>query len=100
MEHQLKLLAEAITHHEARALVKAHVKEIEQTGKHLVVYVENAGPLHELSKPENDEALRKGLEKLYGEDLTYEVKVYKPDVMGDREKEFGKLPPFKGRSTH
>ena len=88
MEHQIKMLAEAITNGHTKNLIQTNVKELtfnEET-RHLVIYVDNAGPLHELADDECDHHLRSGLEKVYGEDITYEVKMHKPG-MHEREKE-------------
>ncbi len=78
MEHKIKMLAEAITNGHIKSLVQTHVKELafNEDAKHLVIYVDNAGPIHELSDEEGDHHLKSGLEKVYGEDITYEVKVH------------------------
>ena len=78
MEHQIKLIAEAITSNHARSLVQAHVKELnfDEETRHLVIYVDNAGPLHELSDEEGDHHLNRGLEAVYGKDITYELKLH------------------------
>ena len=60
---------EAITNGHTKDLVQAHVKELafnEET-KHLVIYVDNAGPMHELSDEECDHQLNSGLKKVYCE---------------------------------
>ena len=86
MEHKIKALAEAITHGKTKHLVQTHVKELafDEETKHLVVYVDNAGPLHELAEEEGDHHLKSGLEKVYGEDITYEIKMHHPG-MHERE---------------
>jgi hypothetical protein len=77
MEHILKSLVEKIGHKETAHLVTSHVKELQVVGNHATVIVDNSAPLHEFAKPENDEALRKGLEALYGDAVqTYEVKTH------------------------
>jgi len=48
----------------------------DEEAKHLVIYVDNAGPMHELSEEEGDHHLKSGLEKVYGEDITYEIKLH------------------------
>ncbi len=78
MEHQIKILVAALTHQHTNHLVLTHVKELHFENKHLTILVDNAGPLHELSSPELDEHLRKGLEKVYGTDITYELKLMHP----------------------
>ena len=86
MEHKIKVLAEAISNAHTRQLVQAHVKwlDFNEESKHLIVYVDNAGPLHELSEEEGNHHLKSGLEKVYGEDITYEVKMHHP---GQHERE-------------
>ena len=77
MEHKIKELAEAITHVHTRNLVQSHVVDLslnEET-RHLVIYVDNAGPMHELSNDEGDHHLNSGLSEVYGDDITYEIKV-------------------------
>ncbi|MFH0820268.1 MAG: hypothetical protein V1908_00690, partial [Candidatus Peregrinibacteria bacterium] len=51
-------------------------KELKLTDGHLVIFVDNAGPLHELSSKELDPHLLKGLEKVYGAEITYELKPF------------------------
>lgn len=88
MEHQIKKLAEAITSTHTQNLVQGHVKELEfnEETQHLTIHVDNAGPLHELEEEETDHHLRKGLEKVYGKDITYELKQFKGGGMHEREK--------------
>ncbi|MBN1258785.1 hypothetical protein JXA05_03435 [Candidatus Peregrinibacteria bacterium] len=87
MEHQIKALAELITHAHTKHLVQTHVKELHFENKHLVIYVDNAAPLHEFTENENDKHLKKALEERYGEDITYEVKLHKGHIPHEREKE-------------
>ena len=78
MEHKIKTLAEAITNGQTKNLVQSHVKELvfnEET-QHLMIYVDNAGPLHELEEEEGDHHLKNGLEAVYGEEITYELKMH------------------------
>lgn len=87
MEHKIKTLAEAITNAHTKHLVQSHVKELafnEET-RHLIIYVDNAGPLHELSDEECDHHLNSALEKVYGDDITYELKMHHSG-MHEREK--------------
>jgi hypothetical protein len=88
MKPEIKTLAEAITNGYTKNLIQSHVKELafNEEAKHLVIYVDNAGPMHELSEEEGDHHLRSGLEKVYGEDITYEIKMHKPG-MHEREKQ-------------
>ena len=86
MEHQIKVLAEAITHEKLKKLVQTHVKELLMENNHLVIFVENVEPLHELSQKSMDEHMRKALEKVYDPKITYEFKLMhsyeKQDHMG------------------
>lgn len=77
MEHKIKTLAEAITNVHTKSLVQTHVKwlDFHEESGHLVIYVDNAGPLHELSDKEGDHHLKNGLEKVYGSDITYEIRL-------------------------
>lgn len=84
MEHQIKTLAQAITHQHTSHLIATHVKELKLDNKHLTILVDNAAPLHELSDKALDEHLRKGLEEVYGEDITYELKLSHHHVSSNR----------------
>ena len=86
MDHKVKELAEAITNAHTKHLVESHVKGLHFKDNHLVIYVDNAGPLHELETEEVDHHLQKGMEKVYG-DITYEIKLDKSGGMHEREKE-------------
>ncbi len=88
MEHEIKMLMEAITNTTLKKLIQSHVKELalDEETKHLVIYVDNAAPLHEMNSKEMDEHLRKSLEKIYDPDITYELKPYKEHQMHEREK--------------
>jgi hypothetical protein len=86
MEKQIKAIAEKITHNQTKKLVIAHVKALEFENNHLVIYVDNTGPLHELGEKENDQHLRKALDQVYGEDITYELKHFKHFTGDYREK--------------
>lgn len=86
MEHQIKALAELIAHEHTKHLVKTHVRELHFENKHLIIYVDNTAPLHEFRQKENDQHLQKALNQLYGEDITYEIKLYKNFMSHEREK--------------
>ncbi|MCK5604721.1 hypothetical protein KAR91_22720 [Candidatus Pacearchaeota archaeon] len=86
MEHTIKELAEAITNVHTKNLVASHVKELKFEEKHLTIYVDNAGPLHELETQEMDHHLQNGMEKVYG-DISYELKLHKDETQHEREKE-------------
>ena len=75
MEHQIKALAEAITHEKLKKLVQSHVKELLLENNHLIIFVENAAPLHEMSQPSMDEYLKKALEKVFDPKITYEFRL-------------------------
>ena len=85
MEHQIKELAEAITHTHTSNLAQSHVKELHFDNNHLTIYVDNAGPLRELEEEECDKHLQAGMEKIYG-DITYELKLWERGGMHEREK--------------
>lgn len=87
MEHQIKTLVEAITHGHTRNLIQTHVKELafNEDAKHLIIYVDNVDPIHELESEEGDHHLNSGLKKVYGEDITYEVKLHGEGIH-EREK--------------
>ena len=94
MEHQIKLIAEAIKSQATRMLVESHVKEVMMGDNgHLTLEVDNAQPLHSLSEKENDEHLRKALEAVYGDAVeTYELKLHKSAKPYDRGRRFfGKI---------
>lgn len=88
MEHEIKMLMEAVANEKLKKLVQSHVKELalDEETKHLVIYVDNPAPLHEMNSKEMDEHLRKGLEKIYDPEITYELKPYKERQMHEREK--------------
>ncbi len=84
MEHQIKTLAAAITHQRTSHLVLSHVKELKLENGHLTILVDNTGPLHELSGKELDPHLQKGLEQVYGVDITYELKPFHHHIASNR----------------
>jgi len=88
MEHQIKTLIEAITHEPLKRLVTSHVKELMLENNHLVIFVDNAAPLHELNLKSMDEHMKKALEKIYDHSITYEYRTAhihnKPDHHQDR----------------
>jgi len=77
MDSKIKALAEAITHTKTKNVVQSHVKSLEfsEDTRHLVITLDNAGPLHELEEGEGDKHLNAGLVKVYGEDITYVLKL-------------------------
>ena len=86
MEHQIKAIVAAITHEHTKSLIITHLKGLKFENKHLTLFLDNVAPLHELSAKGLDEHLRKGLEKVYGEDITYELKPFHHHVTSDRDK--------------
>ena len=64
------------------------IKELHFENEHLTIYVDNAGPLHELTSEEYDHHLQNAMEKVYGE-ITYELKLYGGHGTHEREKEVG-----------
>jgi len=91
MEHKIKALAEAITHSHTKKLIQTHVKGLvfNEEAKHLIIFVDNAHPLHELAEENEDHHLKNGLEKIYGKDITYEVKMH-GEVPSEKEKQMGR----------
>ena len=85
MEHKIKELADAITSAHTSSLIRSHVKDLKFENDHLTIFVDNAGPLHELESNECDHHLQSGMEKIYG-DITYELKLTGGGVH-EREKE-------------
>jgi hypothetical protein len=86
MQHDIKTLSEAITNHTISDLILTNVKELRFENNHLTVFVDNAGALHTLESEEGDHHLKNGLEKVYGKDITYEIKLFKADGTHEREK--------------
>ena len=86
MEHKIKELAEAITNTHAKDLIQSHVKGLFFENEHLIIYLDNASPLHELETEEMDHHLQSGMEKVYGPDITYELKLEKSGGIHEREK--------------
>ena len=86
MNPKIKELADAITNTHTKNLVQSHVKELHFENDHLIIYVDNAAPLHELEGEECDHHLQSGMEKVYG-DITYELKLHHGGGMHEREKQ-------------
>lgn len=86
MQHQVKILADAITHARTAHLIENHVKALNFKYGHLIIDIDNAAPLHELSGKDCDKHLEKGLQEVYG-DITYELRLFKAEVSHNREKE-------------
>lgn len=94
MDHKIKVLAEAIGNTHLSKLVHTHVKELLLKEGHLVIYVDNQGPLREMEDKEMDEHLRKALEKVYDPHITYELKLAKSHGIHEREKIVSKRNPW------
>jgi len=75
MEHQIKTFVEAITHEKLKKLAKSHVKELLLENNHLIIFVDNAGPLKEMSLKSMDEHLKTALEKVFDPKITYELRL-------------------------
>ena len=86
MEHNIKKFAEVITHGRTRDLFRGHVKGIDHANEHVVIYVDNAGPMRELRDKRGDEQIKKAVDQVCGENCTYELKLYKTNVQHEREK--------------
>ena len=87
MEHKIKKFADAITNVNTKNLIQSHVKELHFENNHLMIYIENAGPLHELEENECDHHLQNAMKKVYGKNITYELKLFKGSGIHEREKE-------------
>ena len=85
MEHKIKELAEAMTNTHVKHLIQTNVKEVKFEDNHLTIYLDNKGPLNELSEKENDHHLQNGMEKVYG-DISYELKLFQGHVPSDKER--------------
>ncbi|HIP49855.1 MAG TPA: hypothetical protein EYG99_00195 [Candidatus Pacebacteria bacterium] len=90
MKHNIKKFAEVITHGRTRDLLRGHVKGIDHTNEHVVIYVDNAGPMRELGDGRSDEQIKKAVEQVCGENCTYELKLYKANVQHEREKKISR----------
>ncbi len=87
MNHEIKALTEAITNSHTQSLVQSHVKELRLEDNHLVIFVDNSGPLQKLSSDELDHHLKSGLEKVYDPEITYELKLFSGEIGHEREKQ-------------
>jgi hypothetical protein len=93
MEHQIKKFAEVMTNSKAQHLIKTHVRSLLFENNHLIIFVDNTAPLHEFNNPEMDVHLNKGIGEIYGEDITYEFKLNKPEN-NDKKEELGQQHNF------
>ena len=84
MEPKIKELAEAITNTHTSNWVHSPGQALTFENNHLTIYVDNAGPLHELEGDECDHHLQSGMEKVYG-DITYELKLAEGGGIHERE---------------
>lgn len=92
MESKIKSLAEAVTNGHIKSLIQTHVKALNfnEDSRHLIIMVDNATPMHELESEEGDHHLNSALVKIYGDDITYEVKMH-GEHSHEREKQ-NKMP--------
>lgn len=86
MKHEIKRFTEVITHGYTQDLFRGHVKEIDHANNHVVIYVDNAGPMRELEDKRSDTQIKKAVDYVCGENCTYELKLYKGNVQHEREK--------------
>lgn len=84
MKHEIKQFIQTITHKRTRTLLQSHVVEIQYKNKHVVISIDNAGPLRELGDKKHDEQIKKSIDQIYGEDSTYELKLAKSNVIHER----------------
>lgn len=90
MKHDIKKFVEVITHGHTQDLFRGHVKGIDHTNDHVVIYVDNAGPMRELEDERSDEQVKKAVDYICGEECTYEFKLYKSNVIHEREKKISR----------
>ena len=86
MKHDIKKFVEVITHGYTQDLFRGHVKEIDHANDHVVIYVDNAGPMRELEDKRSDEQVKKAVDNICGKECTYELKLYKSNMIHEREK--------------
>lgn len=86
MEHKIKEIASNLEEGHIKDLVKKHINGIYFENSHLTLFVDNASALHELEEKNTDKTLCNALEKVYGEDITYEFKLEKSHGIHEREK--------------
>jgi hypothetical protein len=85
MEHLIRAFADAVTNKHIKNLILSHVDELHFENNHLIVYVDNAGPFHELEGKEDEHHLKTAMEKIYGEDITYEFRKSKTETPKERD---------------
>ena len=77
MDSHIKTLAEATENTHLKKIIQTHVKSLDfnEETRHLIVELDNAGPLHALEEKEGDKHLNKALAAVYGDDITYELRL-------------------------
>lgn len=84
MDHVIKAFAQHITRKRTYNIVYENVVEIVYKDGHVVIFVDNAGPLHELEESQHDAQIKKAIDQIYGEESTYELKLIKSNKTHER----------------
>ncbi|MFA5986003.1 MAG: hypothetical protein WC819_01480 [Parcubacteria group bacterium] len=84
MKHEIKAFVESMTRKQTQDLFTTHVVDVSQEATHVVIWVDNVQPLHELSHDDHDEQIKKAVDHVCGEGCTYEVKVHKGNMVHER----------------
>lgn len=75
---------QAITHKRTQDIFYENVVDISQSGEHVVIWVDNAGPRRELAQQEHDDQIVKAIDHVCGEKCTYEIKLAKSNTTHER----------------
>jgi hypothetical protein len=84
MKQEINNFVRVITRKRTRDIFYNNVTNISRKDDHVVVYVDNAGPLHELNDAAHDAQIKKAVDQICGEECTYEVKMAKNNVIHER----------------
>lgn len=86
MKKEIKQFMNVITRKRTQDLFHENITDVVHKGDHVVFYVDNAGPLHELNDPSHDAQIKKAVDHVCGEGCTYEVKIAKSNAIHERAK--------------
>ncbi len=84
MKHSIKKFMQLITHKRTQDIFYSNVVDIVSKNEHVVIFVDNVKPVHELSRSKHDEQIKKVIDRIYGEQFTYEVRLVKNNVIHER----------------
>lgn len=84
MKHMIKEFVAKMTHKRTQDLFESHAVDVVRNGNHVVVWVDNMQPLRKLSDKKHDEQIQKAVDNVCGEGCTYEIKVYKGNMIHER----------------